>query len=87
MNRIRIRGPSAQFEQLLGVDGLDFDNASAADDGAEHLVTVYATDDAVTAIRALGLTVDVLATSAELDQAFLDALEQPPSATIDDGFG
>ncbi|HZD37586.1 MAG TPA: hypothetical protein VE664_02990 [Actinomycetes bacterium] len=59
MKSVVIRGPGDRFQQLASVSGLNVDHAQAADVAGEHILTAYATDDAIAVVRALGLTVDV----------------------------
>lgn len=69
MHAVVIIGPAGLFPQLLGISGLDLDHGQAADVAGDHILAVSATDDAIAAIRALGLTVDVQA--SEEDQRTL----------------
>ena len=59
MKEVVIRGPADRFQQLGSVSGLNVDHAQAADFAGEHILIAYATDDAIAAVRTLGLTVDV----------------------------
>lgn len=65
MKSVVIRGPGTLFPQLLAISGLDLDHAQAADIGDQHILSAYATDEAIDAMRLLGLTVEIKATEAD----------------------
>ena len=65
VKEVVIRGPAALFSELLGIDGLALDHARAGEDGADHVLATDATDDAIAAIEALGLSVEVVADEAQ----------------------
>jgi hypothetical protein len=85
MNAVTIRGPQAQFPQLAQVEGLSLDHATVGTDGADQILVAHATDEAVTAIRALGFTVDVDATPDQQSQLLAQVLQDggPDVTTID----
>ena len=85
MNSVTIRGPRAQFPQLAPIEGLSLDHAMVGTDGADQILSTYATDEAVAAIRALGFTVDVDATPDQQNQLLAQVLQDggPDVTTID----
>jgi hypothetical protein len=76
MNAVTIRGPQADFPQLAEVDGLSVDHGAVGVDGADQILSAYATDEAVTAIRALGFTVDVDATPEQQNELLAQVLQE-----------
>jgi hypothetical protein len=59
VHAVVIIGPADLFPRVGGVTGLDVDHGQAGDVGEVHILGAHATDDAIAAIRALGLTVEV----------------------------
>ena len=75
MNWIWIEGPKSLFPNLRSIDGLDIDHADFIDLGTNQRISAEATDAAVTAIEAIGLTVDVEKTDAEALAYMQDLLD------------
>jgi hypothetical protein len=83
VNAVRIRGPRALFAGILGTPGLSLEGGSAGDDGDTHFLAAYATDDAIAAIRAAGLTVDIDATLAQ-QRTLLAQIRQQEGSDVTD---
>lgn len=73
MKAVTIRGEPGLFAGLLDIAGLDIDHAQSADVAGQHILLAYASDEAIEAMRDLGLTVEVTATEAD-EQAELAQL-------------
>lgn len=83
MNAVVIRGPRALFAEIASVPGLSLEGGTAGDDGDTHFLAAYATDDAVAAIRAAGLTVDIEATE-EQQRARIAQIRQEGGSDVTD---
>lgn len=67
MNWIFISGPKSLFAGLLRIDGLDITSVDVEDlGGGQQRISAEATDDAIVAIQALGLTVEIEKTDAQV---------------------
>jgi hypothetical protein len=76
VKQVVIRGSAALFTQLLDVQGLALDHARAGDDGADHVLVTEATDDAIAAIEAIGLDVEVVATEEQQNELLAQIIEE-----------
>ena len=82
MSLVTIRGTADQIRRLDDVPELMIDRESAHNEGAVWRVSAHASDAAVSEVQSRGVTVDVLMTTAALNQ-HLSVVE----AQIDRGAG
>lgn len=68
MNWIWIQGPKTLFPSLVGISGLEIEHADFVDLGDQQRISAEATDAAILEIQALGLTVEVEKTDAQVAQ-------------------
>jgi hypothetical protein len=76
VKEVVIRGPAGLFPQLLDIKGIAIDHARAGDDGSDHVLLTEATDDAIAAIEAVGLDVEVRATEAQQNALLAQILDE-----------
>jgi hypothetical protein len=76
VKEVVIRGPAGLFPELLDIQGIALDHAQAGDDGSDHVLLTEATDEAIAAIEAVGLEVEVLATEEQQDALLAQILEE-----------
>jgi hypothetical protein len=84
VNEVVIVGPPELFAQLPSVPGVRVDHPSYGEDAAgQHVLLAEATDDAIPAIEALGLTVEVQATLEEQNALIAQIIEEEGTDVTD----